>query len=75
MKTVTHTLYPVSYLANDGTQVDTVYTWSPSRTVGDDWFIGEPITMSMQHAELGDDAKAAKIAALEAELAALRSVA
>jgi hypothetical protein len=76
MKTVTHLLYPISYLDNSGEQVDTVYTWNPGRTVSSQgWFIGEPITVSMQHKELGPEAMAAKIAALEAELAELRSAA
>jgi hypothetical protein len=73
MKTVTHTLYPISYLDNDGEQVDTVYTWNPGRTVSNQgWFIGEPITITMHHNELGAAARAEKIAALEAELAQLK---
>ena len=73
MKTVTHLLYPISYLDNSGEQVDTVYTWNPCRTASiEGWFIGEPITVSMQHKELGPEAMAAKIAALEAELAQLK---
>ena len=73
MKTVTHTVYPVSYISDDGTQRDTLWGHRP---VGDEYFVGEPMQVSAEHPEtMGEDKRAAEIAALEKRIAQLRGVA
>ncbi len=68
--TKTHTLYPVSYLADDGSQINTVWAFEP---IGEDIHIGESFEVTLEHPVLGDDAKAKTIAELEKKLAALKS--
>ena len=68
--TKTHKLYPVSYLAADGSQINTVWAFDP---VGRDIFVGESFEVTVEHPVLGDKHKAKAIAELEKKLAALKS--
>ena len=72
MKTVTHTLWPVSYINDKGEQRDTLYRFEPSESIHK--WVGDPIEITVEHPEtLGDNARLAKIAELEADLAKLRA--
>jgi hypothetical protein len=71
MKTITHKLWPVSYIDDDGKQVDALYIFNPSR-VNDIYWVGEPIDIEAQHTdEMVELTKAQKVAALKAKLAKL----
>ena len=65
-----HTLYPISYIAEDGTQIDTCWGHKP---IGGEFWVGEQFVVELLHPEtLGEEAMQAKIKALEAELEALK---
>lgn len=70
MKIKKHTLYPISYLADDGTQVDTCWSHRP---IGGEFFVGESFVVELLHPDtLCAEKRQAKIKALEAELEALK---
>ena len=71
MKKVTHTVWPVSYLDSNGEQTDGLWCF---KTESAGKWAGEPIEITVEHPVLGDDARLAKIAELEADLAKLRAV-
>ena len=76
-KQVTHTLYPVSYINEDGTQRDVLYNFKP---IGKDYLVGLPIemvtehpaTMSDEHHQATIEHHQATIEHLERKLAALK---
>ena len=71
MKTVTHKLWPVSYINDDGSQVDSLYTFNPKR-VDPSYIVGEPINLGAQHPDdMLETHKAGKVADLKAKLAKL----
>jgi hypothetical protein len=73
IKVVKHTLYPVSYLTNTGEQMDVVWQHDPSKHSKDEYFVGEAFTVELIHpVTMGEEAKQAKIAELEKELAILK---
>ena len=73
MKVIKHTLYPISYLADNGKQIDTCWGHEP---LGDKYFVGESFVVELLHPEtMGEEARQAKIAELEAELVALKEYA
>jgi len=67
----THTLYPVSYVDDDGEQVNTLYVFRPSSS---DYWIGEPIELEVEHpSDMADDARIAKILELREKLSKLEA--
>ena len=69
-KQVTHTLYPVSYINEDGKQRDTLYNFKP---IGKDYVVGLPIEMVTEHpATMSDEHHQATIEHLERKLAILK---
>ena len=69
-KKVTHTLYPVSYINEDGSQRDTLYNFKP---IGKDYSVGLPIEVVTEHpATMSDEHHQAAIENLERKLAALK---
>ena len=69
-KQVTHTLYPVSYINDDGEQRDTVYNFKP---IGKDYVVGLPIELVTEHpATMSDEHQQATIDSLERKLAILK---
>ena len=71
MKTITHRLWPVSYINDEGQQVDQLYTFNPAKVAPEYW-VGEPISVAALHAEgMAEQHKAEKIAKLFAEIAKL----
>ena len=72
MKTVTHKLWPVSYLNDDGKQVDSLYTFDPSN-VDSSYSVGEPVHLATIHVEgMAAESRLAKIAELEEKLDRLK---
>lgn len=73
MKTVTHTLWPVSYINDKGEQRDTMWTHKPTAK---EYFVGEPVKVTAEHPDaMSEDHRAAEIAALKARIAVLEGVA
>ena len=69
----THTLYPVSYVNDDGEQVDTLYYFDPSDVMPGYW-VGEPIEYVVEHpSDMEDDARIAKILELREKLSKLEA--
>lgn len=67
----THTLYPVSYVNDDGEQVNTLYNFYPSNP---DYWVGEPIKVEVEHpSDMADDARIAKILELREKLSKLEA--
>ena len=67
----THTLYPVSYVNDDGEQVNTLYNFHPSSS---DYWIGDPIELEIEHpSDMADDARIAKILELREKLSKLEA--
>jgi len=72
LKIVKHQLWPVSYVNDDGEQVDAIYTFNPRAAGG--YFVGEaffvetlhPTDMSETHRQAKIDEMKAQIAKLEA---------
>ena len=70
VKVVKHELWPVSYIDDSGKQVDTVWTFEPG---GSEFHVGEVFYVETLHPiDLLPEAKASKIARMEAALEALR---
>ena len=68
MKTITHQLWPVSYINDEGKQIDQLYTFDPQR-VDKSYWVGEPINVVAHHVEgMTDTHKAEKIASLKAQI-------
>ena len=66
-----HTLYPVSYVNDDGEQVNTLYTFHPS---GAEYWIGDTIEIEVEHpSDMADDARIAKILELREKLSKLEA--
>ena len=72
MNTVTHKIYPVSYIDNEGKQTNAIYTFDPSR-VDESYWVGDVIELECVHPNMGPAAKAEKIAELKRNLAALEA--
>ena len=69
----THTLYPVSYVNDDGEQINTIYLFSPIGVLNDYW-VGEPIEFEAEHpSDMADDARIAKILELREKLSKLEA--
>ena len=72
MKTVTHKLWPVSYINDDGNQVNSLYTFDPSN-VDESYWVGNPIDVMVPHVEgMAAESRLAKIAQLEEKLDRLK---
>jgi len=72
MKQIQHTLYPVSYIDDEGNQQDTLWSWTPA---GDSYWVGEQVTITVDHVDgMGDDARLAKIADLKAQVERLEGL-
>ena len=68
----THTLYPVSYVNDDGEQINTLYTFYPSAS--NDYWVGDPIEVEAEHpSDMADDARIAKILELREKLSKLEA--
>ena len=72
MKKVTHKLWPVSYLDSNGNQQNDVWGFKP---YGEQYSVGNPFTVEIEHPELTEAARMAAIAELEKQLDKLRGVA
>ena len=73
VKAVKHKLWPVSYIDDDGKQVDTLYSFDPSR-VDKTYFVNEPFFVETLHpAKMDDTARLEKIAKLKAQIAKLEA--
>lgn len=73
MKTVTHTLYPVSMTDSEtGKQLFSLWSFKPT---GESIWCGEPIQVEAQHEETAESHRHAQIAELEAKLARLKGAA
>ena len=73
VKVVTHKLWPVSYINDEGGQVDTLYSFDPSR-VDKTYWVGEAFTIEVMHtASMDDNSRQAKIDDLKAQIAKLES--
>ena len=71
VKAVKHKLWPVSYINDEGKQVDALYQFNPSKLDKTDW-VGEAFFVETLHtAKMDDTAKLEKIAALKARIAKL----
>jgi len=71
VKIVRHKLWPVSYIDDNGVQVDTVWNFKPS---GDEFHVGEACFFELIHPkDLPQEERAAKIARIESELEVLRN--
>ena len=69
-KQVTHTLYPVSYINEDGVQRDTLYNFKP---IGKDYHVGLPFEVVTEHpATMSEEHHRATIEHLERKLAKLK---
>ena len=67
----THKLWPVSYVNDDGEQVNTLYVFHPS---GADYWVGDPIELEVEHpSDMADDARIAKILELREKLSKLEA--
>ena len=72
MKTVTHKLWPVSYINDEGNQVNSLYTFDPSK-VDKSYWVGNPIDVMVPHVEgMAAESRLAKIAQLEEKLDRLK---
>ena len=72
---VTHTLWPVSYIDDDGVQQDILYTFDPSR-VAPDYIVGPSIQVVATHPDgmnYQESHRAKKIIALREKLHALEA--
>ena len=73
VKAVKHKLWPVSYIDDEGKQVDALYSFNPSR-VDKSYWIGEAFTVETLHPiKMDADYKQAKIDALKAQIAKLEA--
>ena len=73
MQIVIHDLWPVSYIDDQGRQINSLYTFDPSR-VDETYWVGQPLQIAVGHiADMEPDAKAKKIAALKATLKELEA--
>ena len=71
MKTVTHKLWPVSYVDDNGKQVDTVWAF---KAHGEGNFSGDPFEVDTQHPEgLTESWHEEKIAKLKKEIRKLEA--
>ena len=70
MGSKTHKLYPVSYVDDEGNQVDTLYTFKPG---SEDIWVGEPIIIDTNHPDVAEPMRAAKILKMRETLAKLES--
>ena len=69
-KQVTHTLWPVTYVNEDGEQRESIYNFKP---VGKDYVIGSPVEVIVQHPEnVGAEHRQEAIERLERKLAVLK---
>ena len=67
---IEHTLYPVSFIADDGRQINTVWTHNPS---GDEYWVGDPLYVTAIHPDnLPKSALKDRIAETENRLAQLK---
>ena len=71
VRTVTHKLWPVSYINDRGEQVDCLYSWRP---LAKEYYVGEPFTVEAQHPiGMEQTALEGKIASLKEQLAYLEA--
>ena len=69
----THKLWPVSYVNDDGEQVDTLYYFDPS-TSSPGYWVGQPLYLEVEHpSDMADDARIAKILELREKLSKLEA--
>ena len=73
VKAVKHKLWPVSYINDEGKQVDTLYCFNPAE-VCPDYVVGEAFIVETLHPiNMESDYKQAKIAALKEKIAKLEA--
>ena len=73
VKAVKHKLWPVSYIDEEGKQVDTLYSFNPGR-VDNTYWLGEAFTVETLHPiKMDDTARLEKIAKLKAQIAKLET--
>ena len=73
VKAVKHKLWPVSYIDDEGKQVDTLYSFDPSR-VDKTYWVGEPFFVETLHTKaMNDNYRLNKIAALKEKIAKLEA--
>ena len=71
VKAVKHKLWPVSYINDDGEQVDALYSFNPSK-VDKTYWVGEAFFVETLHTiKVDDTAKQEKLAKLKAQIAKL----
>ena len=71
VKPVQHRLWPVSYINDDGQQVDSLYCFDPSG-VNKEYWVGESFIVETLHTiKMDDTAKQEKLAKLKAQIAKL----
>ena len=67
---LTHTVYPISYVNDEGIQRNAVWNHMP---IGDQYWVGEPIEITVEHPDaLGEEYRKAEIAELEKRLESLK---
>ena len=70
----THTLWPVSYVDDDGIQQNCLYSFDPSRVAPEKYWVGDAITLIAEHpSNMSENHRAAKILEMREKLAALES--
>ena len=67
-----HKIWPVSYVNDEGQQINTTYTFDPSRLDKDYW-VGEAVTVEVEHPDIVESLRAAKILKMRETLAKLES--
>ena len=73
MQTVTHKMWPVSYIDDQGKQQNQLYTFDPIK-VDPSYWVGEPINIVAHHTDgMTDTHKAEKIESLRAQIAKLEA--
>ena len=70
----THILYPVSYIDDEGKQQNALYSFDPSNVVGNGYWVGEAITMVVEHpSDMTESHRAAKILEMREKLEKLEA--
>ncbi len=73
VKAVKHKVWPVSYIDDEGKQVDALYSFNPSR-VDKSYWVGEAFTVETLHpAKMDDTARLEKIAKLKSQIERLEA--
>ena len=71
MIVITHKLWPVSYVSDSGSIINSLYSFKPH---GEGYWVGEPIQLAVQHSEdIAETSRNARIAELKETLAKLEA--